>query len=740
MKRKIHGIAHYVYAVATLSLLIGLGSGTALEVSVAHADSELCPNAQIRRDEPDAQRLPDCRAYEQVSPVEKNDANALGRAYLVEASPFGEAVTYFSLLPFPGTEGSGEFPTYLSSFNGGAWSTQGLLPSSNPASPTEVEAMTEDLRYAIVVVGKAGPLLGEALITGEEGTIERAKLGEFNTYLRDEATGAYSLLAPGDSQVRFAESSANDSDILFEDRAKLTTKASSFLNAEGEEPEEAGTNLYEWKEGTVTLVGVLSSDSPPTGGAVAGPGGAAIGEAGEGEEVNGLPGGATSGGIQRFDLQNTISEDGSRVFFTDVGTGEIYMREPAVPRTLKISGSQAAYWRAATRSGSYVFYTEGSGTARKLYRFDVERETSEDLTPEASPQVLGVVGISQTGSYAYYVAHEGALYEWHEGQTLQIAKLDVEADINDWTIFSLGVGGAEEGEKSSRVTPGGTTILFSSHAKITGYNNEGLDELYVYNATLPLSSSNPVCVSCNPHASSATEAYLAKSSGAYAPINRNGYLTNNLSDEGTRVFFQSKGLLPEDEAETTSAVTNVYEWEREGAGSCAQGSGNGFGGCLSLISSGQSPEQSLFGDASVDGSNVFFFTRQSLVSQDQDENVDVYDAKENGGLSSQNVQPLPPCAGEACRGPAGSTPMFGSPSTVMPSGTGNLAPPPARPTTAVNKPKPKSRAKRLTHAQKLAKALHACRTRPRRQQQRCRMRAHREYGTARKVRDRGGSR
>ncbi len=583
--------------------------------------------------------------------------------------------------------------------------------------------MTEDLRYAIVVIGRSGPLLGETEIRAEEGEIEQAKLGEFNTYLHDDVTGTYRLLAPGDSHVRFAGASTDDSDVLFEDRAKLTSKALSFLNAQGEE-EGPGTNLYEWKNGTVALVGVLPNDNSPPGGAVAGPGGGAIQETGEGEEGNELPGGATSGGTQRFDLQNAISEDGSRVFFTDVGTGEIYMREPAAERTLKISGSQAAYWRAATPSGSYVFYTEGSGSARQLYRFNLERDIDEDLTPESSPRVVGLVGISNSGSYAYYVAHEGLLYEWHEGHAFQITKLNVETDYDDWTIFNLGVGGAEEGEKSSRVTPSGTTVLFSSHEKVTEDNNEGLDELYVYDATQPLSSSNPICVSCNPGRSSATEAFLANSFVSYAAVARNGYLTNNLSNDGTRVFFQAKGLLPEDEAEAHGAVTNVYEWEREGAGGCARGSGNGSGGCLALISSGQSPEQSLFGDASANGSDVFFFSRQSLVAQDGDENVDVYDAREDGGLSAQNVASTPPCVGEACRGSVGPMVGFGRPASAMLAGTGNLVQIPTGQKTVI---KPKSRTKLLTRAQKLAKALRRCKRERVRQRARCRAQARSRY-------------
>ena len=109
------------------------------------------------------------------------------------------------------------------------------------------------------------------------------------------------------------------------------------------------------------MAGVLSDGKAPAGGSVAGPGGPALDRS---------RGGATG----EFYTQNTISADGSRIFFSDAGTGRIYMREPEAARTIPVSAGQA-YWRATTADGSEVFYTEGED----LYRFDVESETREVL-------------------------------------------------------------------------------------------------------------------------------------------------------------------------------------------------------------------------------------------------------------------------------------------------------------------------------------------------------------------------
>ena len=51
-----------------------------------------------------------------------------------------------------------------------------------------------------------------------------------------------------------------------------------------------------------------------------------------------------------------------------------------------------------------------------------------------------------------------------------------------------------------------TTVLFASRAQLTGYDNAGQGELYLYEAL----SDRLVCVSCNPGGVPATsEAYLA---------------------------------------------------------------------------------------------------------------------------------------------------------------------------------------------------------------------------------------
>jgi hypothetical protein len=667
--------------------------GVGASAAVAHAEG--CPNERLRGRDGYALQLPDCRAYEQVSPVDKNFTDALGFPGMVQSSPSGEAVSFFSVAPFPGVTNAASVPTYLSTRDPGGWSTQGLAPAANPAAAGgSEEGLTEGLTED----------LSEALILVEPG-LEAGLAPGVYSYLRDGATGSFRLLGPG--PARFADAAAGDSRIIFESSEQLLPDAAPNV-----------INLYEWAAGRLSVAGILppsEGDKAPSEGSLAGPGGPALG---------GVRGGATG----KFYTQDTISADGSRIFFSDAGTGRIYMREPEAERTIPVSAGPA-YWRAATADGNYVFYTEGED----LYRFDVSSETREALTSGAAG-VLGTLGIaSENGAYVYFVATgvladnengnsekaeagKANLYEWHDSETLFIARLGTKgSDPADWHDFLHGgeSQGPAEGEKASRVTADGTAVLFASQAQLTSYDNAKHDELYLYEAP----SDKLICVSCNPDGVPATsETYLTSNGELGREPGARAFLTRNLSKD-SRVFFQTQEALL---ASDTNEQTDVYEWEAAGEGTCAEGTGSysaASGGCLYLISTGESDKPSYFGDASADGSNIFFFTRQSLVGQDQDENEDLYDARVEGGIAAQNQPPTASCTGEGCLGPVDPSPVFDAPSSTTFAGVGNPTPQPAD-----------IKSRPLTRAHKLARALKACRKLSRKKRGSCEARARKRYG------------
>ncbi len=73
--------------------------------------------------------------------------------------------------------------------------------------------------------------------------------------------------------------------------------------------------------------------------------------------------------------------------------------------------------------------------------------------------------------------------------------------------------------------------------------------------------------------------------------------------------------------QASNGKEDVYEYEPEGVGSCTYSSG-----CIGLISSGTSNQESAFLDASENGDDVFFMTSAQLVPADTDDAYDIYDA------------------------------------------------------------------------------------------------------------------
>jgi hypothetical protein len=295
--------------------------------------------------------------------------------------------------------------------------------------------------------------------------------------------------------------------------------------------------------------------------------------------------------------------------------------------------------------------------------------------------VEGVLQISPDGQTVYFVAAgaltgsaspastgETNLYVSHGGTVTFIARLQNEQEeAFNWAPVSQLASGFVV-TNTSRISANGGTLLFRSQEQLTGYDNQGVFELYLYRL-----GGGIQCLSCNPSneppAGAAGVQEIPKS--AAAPKLQSAITTRNLSADGERVIFDSRDRLT---AGDTNDVYDVYEWEAKGKGSCASESQNG--GCLILISSGTSNLPSYFADADPEGNNVFFFTAQGLVAQDRDQLVDVYDARIGGGLASQNSVPPAPCVGEeGCRGAAAPPPAVQSPGSAGFVGPGNAKAP-----------------------------------------------------------------
>ncbi len=514
---------------------------------------------------------------------------------------------------------------------------------------------------------------------------------------------------------------------------------------------EEKVNVYEWDAETeqLSLVGVLPASEggkAPTEGSIAGPYKWLKGEIKE------------PGGAEVYYMQNVVSDDGSRVFWTATGSGKLYVSEGGVSALVA-----TAHFDAANPAGSELLADNGS----ELVEYAVAPGpvvASTTLAPSGSG-VIGVLGMSEDGSYVYFAANavlatnEGAdgthaatgtcevnepfavatcnLYLWHDGQTTFIAPLhttgELATDWYDWTPTPH-LGSNPSRPKRSRVSPGGTVLLFSSNLNQTSYEGRGHAELYRYEAPSDAHQhGNLVCISCDPDGASPTAAGEAEATlfapppTGLAPAGVLSFMTRNLSADGSRVFFDSsERLLGQDTAE--AGVRNPYEWEAVGSGSCEPTSATfsaASSGCLYLLSTGQSSEPSYFVDASASGEDVFIDTTQPLVAQDGDQIYDIYDARVDGGIAAQNVRSTP-CGGEECRPPSSPPPVFQAPVSQAFSGAGNLTP---ATESAESKPASKPQTKPLTRAQKLAKALKVCgKEKAKKKRRACESQARKAYG------------
>ncbi|MGA7704139.1 MAG: fibronectin type III domain-containing protein [Solirubrobacteraceae bacterium] len=669
--------------------LNGLQPGTTYHfrfVATNRSATEAGPNATFATDAPSILGLPDGRGYEKVSPNNNADGNvyaawpapfatAGGWTELpYEASSNGNAVAYVGM---PSEEGGSGFEggasgnEYVARRRGdGKWQAENVTPPTDGFEAEPVyQGFSADLSHGFLTTNADTPLVPGAPGDGyrvpyvrdlEEGAYKPLLLSA-PPHRSTESFGAYNVahnkIGYEPIEPVFAGSSADLSHVLYIANDALTENA-----VDGGEEDN---NLYDFHNGAVTLVNVLPNGTPEPNAVFGGP---VLEPASERREDP--------------DFSHVISEDGNRIFWTGRGANRnIYMREGAT-RTVQVDaavGGGGQYW-TATPDGSKVLFTKGGD----LYDYEVDSGHTTDLAPAG--EVQGIVGTSEDFSYIYFVADavlapggkqgtceeserraECGLYVLHTGEPIRyIATLSsVDNQREFLTAFGVITGDWQGGlgDKEAEVTPDGREVLFSSVRSLTGYDNtyensshqnSKNEELFVYE----FENAKLRCISCEPSGEPPAEYYFS----AFLPVSHQSTHSRQLmSDDGGRVFFNSLDpLVPQD----TNGLTDVYEWERDGVGSCTSSEG-----CIYLLTGGTGGEGAFLVDSSSSGNDVFFTTRAQLVSEDQNENIDVYDAH----VGAMTLPAQPECAGTGCQGLPSAPPVFSTPSSVTYNGVGNFA-------------------------------------------------------------------
>jgi hypothetical protein len=410
--------------------------------------------------------------------------------------------------------------------------------------------------------------------------------------------------------------------------------------------------------------------------------------------------------------RHAISENGERAFFTypgpteGVGGGGIYeRRDQGEPDASTVEIGQGTFLDASPDGREALFssctrltpnstaseepmqypyagncrtaydskadseYGGDGKSASDLYLYS-EEEGSEtgtltDITTEdpTGAEVLGVLGESEDLSRVYFVADgvlasggtagEPNLYVWDDTEGTEtvtfIATLETnktyfneQGDMSDWEY------GASPIEHDARVSQNGEYVAFTSISPTIdpSYDNlnpedvdeEAVPEVYLYK----YGSAGPVCVSCegkDPAKAPASIANGELNETEHTLPSYPDYEKRNLLNDGTVFFETGEKLLAADENE----ATDVYEYDAEA-------------GTVALISSGTGGAAHFMG-ATPDGSNVFFSTDQSLLAADQNNNIDIYDARVNGGVVS--ALPTPKPCQDGCPATPGSAVFYG---------------------------------------------------------------------------------
>jgi hypothetical protein len=375
------------------------------------------------------------------------------------------------------------------------------------------------------------------------------------------------------------------------------------------------------------------------------------------------------------------SPDGRGIAFEVKGA--LYLRY-ANENTFAIG--ESVDYAGLAEGGGRIFYLEEGN----LEAFDVASNsviTFADTAAEVVP-----VTVSTDGSTAYFVSKsvvagsgpnpEGAkpkagaqnLYRSDEGQIAFVGSVtsrDVEGaepvvgkpedGLGFWVnaLHGYTFPGAL-GLVPARSTPDGGVFLFKSRAPLTTYDSQNHAEIYRYE-----SAGNKLqCLSCKPTGQPAQgDATLQSTLREGSQLFTFLAWPENLRADGRRAFFESTEPLV---AADGDGLQDVYEWEDQGVGSCAEA-----GGCVYLISSPQSQRNEYLWAVSRSGDDVFFLSSDLLVGSDVDETPSIYDARVDGGFPEPTSAV---CEGEGCRPqltPApsitsGETPVRGTGDNVKP--------------------------------------------------------------------------
>jgi hypothetical protein len=611
-----------------------------------------CPNATVRQ-QTGAAYLPDCRAYELVSPGRAGGATlyAEGPTSSLAADRF-TFTGVFNVIPGTGEPPNGGIPTptgdlYVARRTIHGWVShyvglpgdRTLEQSGKPSGgtvPTPDSAILadRDLNHFLTWDGNAERIQSYApYVWDAEGNPLGRLPADFES-LPGSTTKPTEGGFIGDMQL-----SPDFSHYIFS--SIRTAFAPDGLTAS-----PGSVYDYDLETGTVTLISKTAGDADIAQDGIAGTSGEYIkipALSTDGSHVlmsTQGPGGTTHLYLRVNDAltyEPSRGQDGINhgVDFAGMSSNgtEVFFTTAAQMTSDDHDSSVDLYrWSEATDSLTRLSTgVEGTGDSDACNSGWIE-ECGVEVVPTARPGFAGTVASPLDNSLAassgeiYFYSPEqldvGArglfgqrnLYVYREGAPRFVATLDVSHPI-----------------ERINVSPDGSHAAFITKTRLTAYENSGHAEMYTFDAA----GRKIVCVSCLPDGEPPTADVQGSQNGIF------------MTDDGRAFFSTTDALVPRD----ANGNSDVYEYVNGRPQLISSGTGNDTG------TGERAP--GLVG-VSADGTDAFISTFQTLVAQDENGPfLKFYDARVNGGFPFSE-QPAPCAAADECHG------------------EGSLAPPPAQ--------------------------------------------------------------
>jgi hypothetical protein len=613
-----------------------------------------CPNAHVRQ-QTGAAYLPDCRAYELVSP-----RNA-GAVQLFPGQGIGGGVVGEDFFPFPPSPNLG-FATNPSHF--AFWGGIGQINGTDPpnilqdlyvstrtptgwethypgvaASETLFAGGTEctgDMNRCINYDLK-DPLELSSFDKGSNAPYvynsneDSKPIGRFPTTV-DEVEGGEEFIGDGKPSLDFSHFAFSSNNIAFAEEGLEVAPGSAYDNDTGADTTE------------------LISKMP-----------------------DGSPIGQDAGGPDEFIRIPAVSRDGSHILMSTEAPND------TVHLIMRVGGGKGVSYDVAeehgvsfvgmTPDGTKVYYTsdepltvDDEDTSVDLFMWEEATNSIKRLSAGA-----GEVGNTDSCSAGWtsqcdvqsahmvidtdsetpgqiftgdnWISDSGDVYFY--SPELLDGPANGQSNKRNLFVYRNGdvqfVAAFESGAPAARmqVTPDGDRVAFVTSTRIlSGYDNSGLREMYTFDPD----TEKMNCVSCVPTGAPPTSAVIAAANGIF------------MTDDGRTFFSTRDALVPFD----SNGLRDVYEY---------------VDGRPQLISSGTSSQDTWGGGlliypamtvglegVSHDGTDVYFSTFDTLVSEDENgEFIKFYDARTGGGFPVQ--EPPPPCkAADECHNAGSVTP------------------------------------------------------------------------------------